>query len=140
LNDLYRKFGYVCNDMRPVVMTGVEGKENMARMLDRLRSSPPREIAGVKVTAFEDLRDEKHKPILCETDRAARNFLIFRLGERGRIALRPSGTEPKAKAYIEVCSPPYASSMTETDWNRQCREADALLKRLGDEFLKLSLA
>jgi phosphoglucomutase/phosphomannomutase len=139
LEDLYRQFGYVCNDMRPVVMTGVEGKEKMARMLDRLRASPPQEIGGVKVTAFEDLRDESTKPILCETDRAARNFLIFRLGERGRIALRPSGTEPKAKAYIEVCSPPFRSGMADADWGRQCHEADDVLKKLGDEFLRLAL-
>jgi phosphoglucomutase/phosphomannomutase len=139
LEDLYRQFGYVCNDMRPVVMAGVEGKEKMARMLDRLRSSPPAEIGGLKVTAFEDLRDETAKPILCETDRAARNFLIFRLGESGRIAMRPSGTEPKAKAYVEVRTPPFSARMAEADWRRRCREADAQLQALGDAFLKRAL-
>ncbi len=138
LEDLYRQFGYVCNDMRPVVMTGVEGKENMARMLDRLRTAPPAEIGGLAVTGFEDLRDEDGKPILCETDRAARNFLIFRLGDRGRLALRPSGTEPKAKTYIEVCTLPRTPGMADAAWRRQCRDADALLKHLGDEFLSLT--
>ena len=89
-------------------MTGIQGKQHMARMLDRLRATPPQEIGGLAVTAFEDLRDEHGRlgPLKGATDAAARNVLIFRLGDRARIALRPSGTEPKAKAYVEVCSPP----------------------------------
>ena len=81
-----------------------------------MRPSPPREIGGLAVTAFEDLRDEHGRmgPLKGATDAAARNFLIFRLGER-RLTLRPSGTEPKAKAYVEVCSPPCSLEITDVD-------------------------
>jgi len=127
--------------MVPVVMPGLEGKQNMARMLDLLRAAPPVEIGGLPVTACADLRAEDNwmGPLKGATDAAARNFLVFTLGERGRLALRPSGTEPKAKAYIEVCSaacPPHA---TESDWLKTCQQVDSLAQRVADTFLHLAL-
>jgi phosphoglucomutase/phosphomannomutase len=142
LEGLYRQFGYFRNDGVPVVMTGVLGKKNMARMLDALRAGPPAEIGGLAVTGFEDLRDEDGRlgPIRGATDFAARNFLIFRCGDRGRVVLRPSGTEPKAKAYIEVSTPPCPAGMTAEAWQRTCHEADELARKLADDFLRKALA
>jgi phosphoglucomutase/phosphomannomutase len=121
-------------------MSGVQGKQNMARMLDLLRAAPPAQIGDLPVTCVEDLQDENGRmgPIKGATDRAARNVLVFHLGYRGRIALRPSGTEPKAKAYVEVCSPPAAGASAET-WQRRCREVDELTQRLTGDFLHKSL-
>jgi phosphoglucomutase/phosphomannomutase len=141
LEGLYRRFGYFRNEGVPVVMTGILGKKNMGRMLDELRASPPREIAGLAVTSFEDLRDERGRlgPIKGATDAAARNFLIFRCGDRARLVLRPSGTEPKAKAYIEVCTPPCPSGTPPEAWRKTCRDADELARRLADDFLRKAL-
>jgi phosphoglucomutase/phosphomannomutase len=142
LEAVYREFGYFHNTVATVTMSGILGKQNMARMLDLLRSSPPPEIAGLAVTGFEDLRDERGRlgPIKGATDRAARNFLIFRLGDRGRIALRPSGTEPKAKAYVEVSSPPCPAGMAPAEWRRRCREVDQLAGRVVRDFLQMTTA
>ena len=120
-------------------MPGIEGKQSMARMLDRIRQAPPQSIAGLPVTQLEDLRDENGwmGPFKGATDKAARNFLIFHLGDNARIALRPSGTEPKAKAYIEVCSPPCPHGMSDADWQRSCAEVDATAKRIAEAFLLL---
>jgi phosphoglucomutase len=137
---LDRQFGYFKNDLANIAMTGIEGKQLMTKMLDVLRTSPPKEIGGLAVTQFEDLRSEDcwMGPIKGATDYAGRNFLVFRLGEgeRARIALRPSGTEPKAKAYVEVCSDPYRQG---SDWQKTCRDVDALAKRLADAFLAKAL-
>jgi phosphoglucomutase len=110
-------------------------------MLDLLRQSPPRQVGGLAVTSFEDLRSEDSwmGPIKGATDNAARNFLVFRFGERARLALRPSGTEPKAKAYIEVCSPPQPPRTSAADWQRTCQEVDAQAQRLAEDFLTLAL-
>jgi phosphoglucomutase/phosphomannomutase len=137
LDSIYREFGYFRNDVVPVVMAGIQGKQNMARMLDQLRKSPLKEIGGLAVTAFEDWRDEKGRmgPIKGATDAASRNVLIFRLGDRGRVALRPSGTEPKAKAYIEVCSPPCPAGASGEQWQKTRSEIDNLTKRLADDFM-----
>jgi phosphoglucomutase/phosphomannomutase len=142
LESLYRQFGYFRNEGVSVVLRGILGKQNMARMLDALRGSPPQEIGGLAVTAVEDLRDERGRlgPIKGATDFAARNVLVFQLGERARIAFRPSGTEPKAKSYIEACSPPCPPGASAADWQRSCREVDELTKRLTEDFLQKALA
>jgi phosphoglucomutase/phosphomannomutase len=142
LHAIQRQFGYFKNDLANIVMTGIEGKQQMSKMLDLLRQSPPEQVAGLRVTAFEDLRSEDSwmGPIKGATDYAARNFLVFRFGDQARLALRPSGTEPKAKAYIEVCSPPQSPRQSAAEWERSCREVDVLAKRLADDFLTRALA
>jgi phosphoglucomutase/phosphomannomutase len=141
LDGLYRQFGYFRNEGVPVVMSGVLGKKNMARMLDALRAAPLAEIGGLPVTAFEDLRDERGRlgPLRGATDAAARNFLIFRCGERARLVLRPSGTEPKAKTYVEVCTPSCPPGAPPEAWRHTCQEADELVQRLARDFLHRSL-
>jgi len=143
LDDLARQFGHYRNGLLNLVMTGLEGKQNMAKMLDALRTNPPKQLGGLAVSRFEDLRDEAGRlgPFKGETDRAARNFLIFRLsggGLEAKVCVRPSGTEPKAKAYIEACSAP-KGTMAEADWVAQCKKVDDLAQSLATEFLTLAL-
>jgi phosphoglucomutase/phosphomannomutase len=144
LDDLARRFGYYRNKLRNLVMTGVEGKRDMARMLDALRTGPPKQVGGLTVVGFEDLRDEDGRmgPFKGETDRAARNFLIFRLagdGVEGKVCLRPSGTEPKAKAYIEGSCPPPPPGTPDATWEDSRRRVDAAVRRLADDFVTLAL-
>jgi phosphoglucomutase/phosphomannomutase len=146
LDNLSRRFGYFCNLLMPIVMSGLEGKQNMARMMDLLRSAPPKEIGGLSVTAVTDLRKEDTwlGPLKGTTDLAARNFLIFTLGGKGdlsgRIALRPSGTEPKAKVYVEVCSSPRPPHAAESEWLQTCQRVDTVARQIADNFVSQSLA
>jgi phosphoglucomutase len=142
LDAIYKQFGYFKSALENIVMTGIEGKQNMAKMLDKLRSSPPKVIGGLPVTGFEDLRDENGRmgPLKGATDAAGRNVLLFQLGENARIALRPSGTEPKAKAYVEACSAPCAPGTAVADWEKTCKAVDETAKRLAEEFRKMALA
>ncbi len=135
LEDMYRQFGYVHTELANLAMSGIEGKQQMARMLDLLRADPPREIGGLAVTSFEDLRDEQGRlgPTKGATDFASRNVLIFRMGEQARLVLRPSGTEPKAKAYIEVTTRPG------TDVHAAETQTRQLAKRLSADFLATAL-
>ena len=141
LDDLGQQFGYYRNELLNIVMPGLEGKQNMAKMLDILRKNPPGEIAGFPVVSSEDLWDVEGKmgPFKGATDQAARNFLIFRLqhdGLEAKVCLRPSGTEPKAKAYIEVCSQPKGKS---NDWENTTKRVDATVQSIATEFLTLAL-
>jgi len=142
LDYLNKQFGYFRNEGVTVAMTGIQGKQDMARMLDALRATPPQEIGGLKVTDFEDLRDEHGRmgPLKGATDAASRNFLIFRLGDRARVVLRPSGTEPKAKTYVEANSAPCPPGTPAAAWQRTCREVDDLVKGLGQDFQQQALA
>lgn len=141
LESLFRQYGYFRNEVINIVMTGIEGKSNMTKMLDTLRKNPPATIGGLKVTGFEDLRDENGRmgPIKGATDFAGRNFLIFKLGENAKVVLRPSGTEPKAKAYMEVSTPPCGTASAEA-WAKTCKACDEQVQKLATDFLKMTLA
>jgi phosphoglucomutase/phosphomannomutase len=139
--DLARQFGYFNNGNVPIAMSGIQGKQQMAKMLDTLRAHPPKEIAGLAVTRFEDLRDEQGRmgPIKGATDFASRNVLIFHMGDRARVILRPSGTEPKGKAYIEACTPPCPPNKSAAEWRQSCDTTDGLVKHLAEDFLAQAL-
>lgn len=136
LDELYRRFGYVRTELRNLMLPGIQGKLQIAHMMQRLRNDPPKSIAGLNVTGFEDWRDESGRlgPIKGETDAATRNLLLFQFGENARLAIRPSGTEPKAKVYVEVSSPPRTSGSSEEEWLRTCQGIDETAKRLANEF------
>ena len=70
----------------------------IADAMARLRTSPPSEVAGLDVESFEDL--EAGVDGLPPTD-----GVRLRLAERTRVIVRPSGTEPKLKCYLEVVVP-----------------------------------
>lgn len=142
LNEVEERFGHFCNITVNLAMTGLEGRQQMSRMLQTLRSSPPSAIAGRKVTAFQDLQDPEGPlgPHKGATDAASRNVLVFELGEACRIVLRPSGTEPKAKAYVEVSTPPRVRGVADSEWISVCLGADKEATKLAKEFQALALS
>ncbi len=66
--------------------------------MERLRSTPPGQVGGVPVTRVDDLA--QGSPDLPPTD-----GLRYHLADGSRVIVRPSGTEPKLKAYLEVIVP-----------------------------------
>ncbi len=149
LDTLYREFGYFKNVTENIAMQGIEGRQQMTAMLEALRHAPPSNIAGLPVTQFEDLRDENGRmgPLKGATDAAGRNFLIFRLGEASgpegliaRVVLRPSGTEPKAKAYVEVGCAPCPADTSPENWAAICQKVDDQASKLGKRFVEQALA
>ena len=71
----------------------------MAGIVARLRSDPPATLGGLRVTEVVDLA--AGTAALPPTD-----GLVLRLVGGARVVLRPSGTEPKLKAYLEVATEP----------------------------------
>jgi len=142
LEFLAQQFGYFRNELVNIVMTGIEGKRDIDRMMEGLRGDPPRAIGGLAVTEFEDLRDPNGRlgPMQGATDAAGRNVLIFRLGDVGSVVLRPSGTEPKAKAYIEMASAPRATGASDATWKTNCAEIDSVTRLVAEDFLARSLS
>jgi phosphomannomutase len=78
---------------------GRGGMAELAAVVARWRSDPPRELGGLVVSEVVDLAAGVDG--LPPTD-----ALVVRLGGGGRVVLRPSGTEPKLKAYLEVTTEP----------------------------------
>ncbi len=108
LNQIYAEYGYFRNYLTEVRMLGATGKEKIDAIQASLRSTPPSAFGRFTVTSFEDCRNRQ--PIVSNTDRAAKDVLIFKLdsgveGQSIKVTVRPSGTEPKIKMYFEIGSP-----------------------------------
>ena len=101
LDTLSMACGNYQNMARSMVMRGIRGAALLERMMGSLREQPPREFGGLPVLRFRDLLSAEHGPIQSDTDKLSRNFLVFEL-EQAQIVVRPSGTEPKAKIYVDV--------------------------------------
>jgi len=80
-------------------VAGTDGMEQLASAMQRLRADPPTELAGRAVLGVDDLIDGDPARGFVPSD-----VLIWHL-DGGRIVVRPSGTEPKLKAYVEVVEP-----------------------------------
>jgi len=141
LEELACQHGYFNNIGINILLPGLDGRLKMEKMLDSLRLDPPLRIAGLKVSRFEDLRNPEGKfgPIKGATDASSRNVLVFELGDNARAVLRPSGTEPKAKIYIEASSLPRLSSQTDEEWNQIKAGVDAIAKEIGKDLTKQAL-
>lgn len=93
LNELYKEFGYYNEKVISIVYPGLSGMEKIKGIMTSLRENHLKEIAGVKVTSVSDFKEGiKGLP--------AADVLRFDLADETTVFIRPSGTEPKIKAYI----------------------------------------
>ena len=106
LDDLHRRYGTFDTTAYSLIMEGLSGLGRMAEMMNAVRRDPPKEILGRRVTRLIDYWDaDAFGPILSETDRSSRNVVAMYC-ERGlKVTVRPSGTEPKLKVYVECGGP-----------------------------------
>ncbi len=102
MNSLYDEFGYYCNIVESYTFEGAAGMEKMAQIMDGLRSNPPKAIAGMAVTAVSDYKTSVTKYADREEiiELPKSNVLAYALENGNKLIVRPSGTEPKIKAYI----------------------------------------
>jgi phosphoglucomutase/phosphomannomutase len=141
LNSIYRRFGYFGTGLRNVVMEGSAGVARIGAIQESLRANPPKEIGGLKVLAFHDRLDPAgvFGPLLSLTDRGSRDVLVFELENRTRLILRPSGTEPKNKTYIEMASEPFAPDTTDAQIEAQATQVGRAMEQVLDAFESLML-
>ena len=106
LMDIYVEYGFSLNKTINVVKPGKSGADEIKNMMEGFRKNPPREIAGSKVVSAKDYKtlvetfgDGKTSKI----DMPEPSNVIQWFTEEGtKVSVRPSGTEPKIKFYIEV--------------------------------------
>jgi len=95
LDDLAREHGLHATDQLSVRVTDLS---EIARAMDTLRRTPPTELGGLAVEQVDDLAEGDGG--LPPTD-----GLRYHLADGARVIVRPSGTEPKLKCYLEVVVP-----------------------------------
>ena len=141
LVDTYKRFGYHANTVRSTVMQGAAGSANIRKIQRTLRRDPPRSIGGHRVLEVNDYWDEaKYGPFLSETDRSSRNLISFTLEGGIKATIRPSGTEPKNKLYLELAAKPLGAEATRSDFEEHRRKVDQEVKEFSNSFLAEMLA
>ena len=135
LMDIYAEYGFSYNKSINVVRPGKTGADEIKAMMEQFRANPPKELAGSPVTLVKDFK------LLEQTDAAGKktpivmpdrsNVLQWFTENGTKVSVRPSGTEPKIKFYLEV---PEAFAGA-ADYERACAAADkkceAITKALG---------
>ncbi len=89
------------NAARSIVMKGIRGATLLAGMMRSLRERPPAAFGEMPVLRARDLLSPEYGPLRSETEQLSRNFLVYEMGF-AQVVVRPSGTEPKAKIYVDV--------------------------------------
>ena len=94
LQELYEEHGFYKSEVLEYSFPGAQGMEEMARILADLRENPPKELEGAAVKKTIDYLEPAGLP--------PANVLEYHLENGGRIMIRPSGTEPKLKVYLNL--------------------------------------
>jgi phosphomannomutase len=102
LHALYRQHGLWVGAQHNVVLKGSAGATRILTAMQRALEAPPGSLAGYTVSAVRDLRaPEPGAP----SWRGPTLLVELELGAAGRVFVRPSGTEPKLKLYVDLCVP-----------------------------------
>lgn len=106
LQELYKTYGFYKEHLISLVKKGKKGAEAIKNQLKNFRENPPKHLGGSPVIKIEDYLQQKTIDLvnnkLSKINIPPSNVLIFYTQEGHKIAVRPSGTEPKIKFYISV--------------------------------------
>lgn len=102
---IFEKYGYYKEGVANIAFPGLAGLDAMKERMNALRTNPPKEIAGIKVSSAADYQTgiiTKSCGCTEPTGLPKSNVLFFTLENGDSIVIRPSGTEPKIKHYYLV--------------------------------------
>lgn len=127
-DNMYNEYGVFAHTQHSFTFEGASGMKRMDDIMSSLRNNIPDQISGYKVEGFDDYQTRVSKNMLTgytsDIDLPKSNVLAFRLSDGAAVIIRPSGTEPKIKAYYTT------TGKTET-------EAYEYNKKLDHDFTKL---
>ncbi|WP_394836918.1 phospho-sugar mutase [Pendulispora rubella] len=131
---LARKYGLFVSGQINVTHKGAAGAEEIRNMMTRLRENAPERVGELNVVAVVDIAagtrrhvaDGKVEPFHLPKS----NVIVLELASRSRIIVRPSGTEPKIKVYIDLREPVLESEA----FSEAEKRGQATLTALGNAF------
>ena len=109
LEEIYAQYGRYLNKIDTVEFPGLSGMDKMANIMSGLRTNPPAELGGLKVASVTDYAKPE------ETGLPKANVLSYVLEDGAKVMIRPSGTEPKIKAYYTTLGKDLAAAQAEKD-------------------------
>lgn len=135
LMDIYMEYGFSHEFTINVVKPGKSGADEIKAMMENFRTNPPKEIAGSKVVVskdFQSLEQTDANGVVTKLDMPETSNVLQWFCEDGtKVSVRPSGTEPKIKFYLELkgemkCTGCYERCLKEAD-----AKIDDIKKSLG---------
>ena len=107
LMNIYKEYGFQKESAVSVVKPGKSGADEIKAMMENFRNNPPKELAGSPVTLVKDFKTLKQNSVQCGKIEYIKmpetaNVLQFFTEDGTKVSVRPSGTEPKIKFYVEV--------------------------------------
>jgi len=117
LDEIYSAFGYFAEKTSSLVFEGAEGANKIANLMKSYAADPVREILGLRVANIRNFERDAIRDF--EGDLIPNTkMLMFDLEDGTRIAVRPSGTEPKIKYYLFAHRQPESERFTSADLDR----------------------
>jgi len=139
LESLYWQHGYHGERQVNLAMSGSAGMARMQALMQGLRESPPKSLAGLKVRQVRDYKAGSVTKVSGATlalDAPAGDMVILDLTEEGNyVAVRPSGTEPKAKFYLFTYVPAEQLHLLEVarqEMDERLDQMEADLRKFAD--------
>ena len=134
--NLYAEYGFSRERGVSVVRPGKTGAEEIVAMMKNFRENPPKELAGNKVTCIKDYSDLNCRNLVSgEVEKmnfpTTSNVLQFFTENGDKISIRPSGTEPKIKFYVEVREDMASKEDYEATVEKAEKHIDSILADLG---------
>lgn len=130
MDGIYDEFGYYFNTVSSYTFEGAAGMEKMAAIMDSLRENAPNSFADMAVVKIDDYKTSVSKNTAdgstAKIELPKSNVLAYTLTDGNKIIVRPSGTEPKIKAYITAIGKTKDEAQKIAD--RLLAEADSLMK------------
>jgi phosphomannomutase len=130
LDVVAREIGVYASVQRSIRLPGASGAATIARVMEGFRENAPRAIGGRAVLAVSDYAHRRRTAAGhdSELQLPAADLLAFELAGGARVLLRPSGTEPKLKVYVEVAEATASGEPLERLQLRSTAAAEALTK------------
>src|SRR5436190_6780668 len=134
LDEIFAKFGYFAEKTNSLVFEGAEGANKIARLIESYSASPFSEVLGSRVIGMKNFETDMVEDV--EGDLVPKEkMLIFEVEDpagAGRIAVRPSGTEPKIKYYLFAQRRPENGKFDSAELTRIKAQIGEKLDRLWD--------
>ncbi|MBO5297535.1 MAG: phospho-sugar mutase [Candidatus Homeothermus sp.] len=135
LQDIYIKYGYSHEAGISLVRKGKSGAEEIIAIMKEFRANPPKQLAGSDVVLVKDYADLNMKNLktgeVTKMDMpTTSNVLQYFTADGTKVSVRPSGTEPKIKFYVEVRGVMNSAA----DYEKANNEADAKIQQIKKDL------
>ena len=135
LMDIYKEYGFSKEHTINVERPGKAGAEEIQQMMVNFRNNPPKDLGGSKVVLWKDYKTLEARDASGKTTKLAMpqssNVLQWFCDDDTKVSVRPSGTEPKIKFYIEVKDTLTDASQYEALCKKAMQKIEAIKKSLG---------